>query len=210
VSLIKFRQNARCVSKAHSGFFLGDCVVLYTIISLIVDTVASVLAGVLLLRFWMQAVRVRPPSTVAQFTFQLTDWLVRPLRRILPGVGGYDWASLAGAALVAILAATIDSWAAGSVSLTAILLLSMPRLMQWIFYGLMGLILIGAVLSWVNPHAPMAPFIQALSDPLLRPLRRIIPLIGNIDLTPLVALIILQIALRLVDMLILQLAGVGG
>jgi YggT family protein len=180
--------------------------VLYTILFLIVDTVASILAGILLLRFWMQAVRVRPPSTVAQFTFQLTDWLVRPLRRIVPGIGGYDWASLVGAALVAILAVTIDAWIAGSISLQTILLLSMLHLVQWAFYGLMGLILIGVVFSWINPYAPMAPFIQALGDPLLRPLRRIIPSIGGLDLTPMVALILLQIALRLVDMLVLQLA----
>jgi YggT family protein len=77
--------------------------------------------------------------------------------------------------------------------------------MQWVFYGLMGLILIGVVFSWVNPYAPMAPFVRALTDPMLRPLRRIIPLIGSIDVTPLVALVILQIALRLIDMLILQL-----
>jgi YggT family protein len=185
---------------------LGEYAVLYSILSLIVNTVAGVLAGILLLRFWMQAVRVRPPNTVAQVTFQLTDWLVRPLRRIVPGVGGYDWASLVGVVLVAILSVTIDVWMTGSISLQAILLLSMLHLMQWIFYGLMGLILIGVVFSWINPYAPMAPFIQALSDPMLRPLRRIIPLIGSIDLTPLVALVLLQIALRLVDMLILQLA----
>ena len=70
---------------------------MFSIVMLIVDTVASVLGGVLLLRFWMQAIRVRPPSTIAQFTFQLSDWLVRPLRRVVPGIGGYDWASLIGA-----------------------------------------------------------------------------------------------------------------
>ena len=52
---------------------------LIVILTLIVDTIATLLGGVLLLRFWMQAVRVRPPSSVAQFTFQLSDWLVRPL-----------------------------------------------------------------------------------------------------------------------------------
>ena len=58
---------------------------LNSILTLIVDTVAAVLGGVLLLRFWMQVVRVRPPAALGQFTFQLTDWLVRPLRRVLPG-----------------------------------------------------------------------------------------------------------------------------
>jgi YggT family protein len=179
--------------------------VLYGILSLIIDTAAGVLGGILLLRFWMQAVRVRPPIAVAQFTFQLTDWLVKPLRRVLPGVGGYDWASMAGAVIVVVASITIDVWLAGSVSPQIILLLSMLRLMQWVFYGLMGLILIGVVFSWVNPYAPMAPFVQALTDPMLRPLRRFIPLVGSIDLTPLVALLLLQIALRLIDMVILRL-----
>jgi len=67
------------------------------ILKLIVDTAAGVLGGVLLLRFWMQVIRVRPPASVAQFTFTLSDWLVRPLRRLVPGMGGFDWASLLGA-----------------------------------------------------------------------------------------------------------------
>ena len=64
---------------------------------MIVNAVASFLGGILLLRFWMQAVRVRPPTMVAQFTYAITDWLVKPLRRVVAGFGGYDWASLIGA-----------------------------------------------------------------------------------------------------------------
>jgi YggT family protein len=180
---------------------LGETTVLYSIFTLIVDTVASVLAGVLLLRFWMQVVRVRPPSSLAQFTFQLTDWLVRPLRRVLPGIGGYDWASLVGAFLIAVLSMAIDVWLVSQLPIQMILLLSVLRLLQWMFYGLMGLILIEVVFSWVNPHAPLAPFVRALNDPLMRPLRRIIPLIGNVDLSPLVALILLRIGLQLVSVI---------
>jgi YggT family protein len=176
--------------------------VLYSIFTLIVDTVASVLAGVLLLRFWMQVVRVRPPASVAQFTFQLTDWLVRPLRRVLPGIGGFDWASLIGAFLIAVLSTVLDIWLVSQLSVQTVLLLSVLRLVQWVFYGLMGLIVIEAIFSWVNPNAPLAPFVQALNEPLLWPLRRIIPLIGNIDLTPLVALILLRVGLQLVSVLI--------
>jgi YggT family protein len=66
----------------------------------------------------------------------------------------------------------------------------------------MGLILIGAVFSWVNPHAPLAPFIQALNEPILNPIRKVIPLIGNIDLSPLVALVLLRICLQLTSYVI--------
>lgn len=175
---------------------------LNSILTLIVDSVAGVLGGVLLLRFWMQVVRVRPPMSIGQFTFQLTDWLVRPLRRLFPGLGGYDWASLIGAWLVIIVAVAIDLAVVSRFSAEFLLVLSLLRFFEWIFYGFMGLLIVEAIFSWVNPHAPLAPFIRALNDPLLRPLRRVVPLIGNIDLTPLVALILLRIALMLVTTII--------
>jgi YggT family protein len=162
------------------------------ILKLIVDTVATILGGILLLRFWMQAIRVRPPASVAQFTFTLTDWLVRPLRRIVPGVGGYDWASLIGAFLVVLLATSIVLIA--GVSGEAMFLLALYRFFTWIIYGFIALLIIEAIFSWVNPHAPLAPFVRALNDPLLRPLRRVVPLVGGLDLSLLVALILLQIA----------------
>ncbi len=170
-----------------------------SIVMLIVDTAASVLAGVLLLRFWMQAIRVRPPAAVAQFTFQLSDWLVRPLRRIVPGVGGYDWASLLGAFLIVLLASSV-LFIAGFPPET-VLLMALHRFLNWVLYGFMALLVIEAIFSWINPHAPTAPFIRALNEPLLRPIRRVVPLVGGLDLSLLVALILLQIAQLLLGML---------
>ena len=161
------------------------------ILKLIVDTAAGVLGGVLLLRFWMQVTRVRPPASVAQFTFTVSDWLVRPLRRIVPGAGGYDWASLIGAFLV-VLAATSILLLWGT-SGQAVVLIALFRFLDWILYGFMGLLIIEVIFSWINPHAPLAPFVHALNDPLLRPLRRVIPPLGGLDLTVLVALILIQI-----------------
>lgn len=179
---------------------------LNSILTLIVDTVAAVLGGVLLLRFWMQVVRVRPPTSLGQFTFQLTDWLVRPLRRVLPGVGGYDWASLIAACLVIVIAVAINLAVVSRFAPQVLVLLSLLRFFEWVFYGFIGLIIVEAIFSWVNPHAPLAPFIRALNDPLMRPLRRVVPLIGNIDLTPLVALVLLRIALMLVTEVVMSLA----
>lgn len=167
---------------------------------MIVDTIASVFGGVLLLRFWMQAVRVRPPMQLAQFTFQLSDWLVRPLRRVVPGVGGYDWASFIGAFLVVLLASMVLLIA--GYPFQVVLLMALQRFLQWILYGFMALLIIEAIFSWVNPHAPLAPFVRALNEPLLRPLRRVVPLVGGLDLSLLVALILLQIAQALVAALL--------
>jgi YggT family protein len=169
-----------------------------SIVMLIVNAIATLLGGALLLRFWMQAIRVRPPSSVAQFTFQLSDWLVRPLRRIVPGVGGYDWASLIGAFLIVLLATSVmfvAGWTAQMVAVAAL-----ERFLQWILYGFMALLVVEAIFSWINPHAPLAPFVRALNEPLLRPIRRVVPLVGNLDLSLLVALILLQIAQLLLGM----------
>ncbi|OEZ96579.1 YggT family protein [Duganella phyllosphaerae] len=165
---------------------------LVTILKLIVDAIAVLLGSALLLRFWMQAIRVRPPAQVAQFTFQLSDWLVRPMRRVVPGMGGYDWASLIGAFLVVLLASCVYFLAGWSVQM--VLLVALERFLSWILYGFMALLVIEVIFSWINPNAPLAPFIRALNEPLLRPIRKVVPLIGNLDLSVLVALILLQIA----------------
>jgi len=163
------------------------------ILQLIVDTVASVLGGVLLLRFWMQAIRVRPPASVAQFTFTLSDWLVKPLRRLVPGAGGYDWASLIGAFLVVLLATSLLLLFGATGE--QVFVLALARFLKWIIYGFIALLIIEAIFSWVNPHAPLAPFVHDLNAPLLRPIRRVVPPLGGLDMSVLVAVLLLQIAL---------------
>jgi YggT family protein len=161
------------------------------ILQLIVDAVAGVLGGVLLLRFWMQVTRVRPPASVAQFTFTLSDWLVRPLRRLVPGMGGFDWASLIGAFLVVLVASSVPLLAGAPGAW--VLASAVVRFIDWIIYGLMGLLIVEVIFSWVNPNAPLAPFVRALNFPLLRPIRRVVPAIGGIDFSVLIALVLLQI-----------------
>ena len=172
---------------------------MFSIIALIINTIASMLGGILLLRFWMQAIQVRPPATVGQFAFQLTNWLVHPLRRVVPGVGGYDWASLLGAFLVMLLASLLVL--VQGAPLTAVLLIAVQRLLNAMLFGFMALLIIEAIFSWINPQAPLAPFVRALNEPLLRPLRRVVPLVGGIDLSLLAALILLQVAQMVVGMI---------
>lgn len=174
----------------------------YSIFNLIVDTVATLLAGLLLLRFWMQAVRVRPPLSLSQFMFRLTDWLVLPLRRVLPGLGGYDWASLVGACLVGLLSIALQLAVRSVFAVEPWLLLSALSIVHWILYGLIILLFVDVIFSWVNPHAPLAPMVRAMNEPLMRPLRRFIPPVGGVDLSPLVAFLILRIAVFLADNLI--------
>lgn len=180
---------------------------LHGIFTFVVDTVAGLFAGFLLLRFWMQAQRVRPPAGLAQSIFQITDWLVHPIRRLIPGLGGYDWASLIATFLVALLSMLINFWLLSAVSFPLIMLLAVFKMLQWILYGFMALLVLEAVFSWVNPHAPFAPFIRTLNNPVLTPLRRLIPALGGIDFSPMIALIILQVLNRLLSELLPALIG---
>jgi YggT family protein len=74
-----------------------------------------------------------------------------------------------------------------------VVLYALFRFLNWIIFGFMGLLIIEVVFSWINPHAPLAPFVHALNDPLLRPIRRVVPPVGGIDFSVLIALILLQI-----------------
>lgn len=170
---------------------------LTSILTLILDVVASTLGFLFWLRFWCQAVRVRPPSPFGDFIVRLTDWLVRPLRRVVPGVAGYDWASLVAAFLVALAFAAITTALGNRFMPGAVLALALYQLLSWILYSLMGALIIEIVFSWVNPNAPLAPFVRALNAPVMRPFRRILPPIAGVDLSPILAFIVLRIALYL-------------
>lgn len=176
---------------------------LTSILNLIVDAVASLLGILFWLRFWSQAVRVRPPSPIGEFTIKLTDWLVKPLRKIIPGVAGFDWASLVGAFVIAVAYAAIAVTLTGAFRAEAVLPLALYQLISWILYSLMGALIIEVIFSWVNPHAPMAPFIRALNEPVMRPFRRVLPPIAGVDLSPILAFIVLRIALALAASLFL-------
>jgi YggT family protein len=176
--------------------------VIQSIFSLVIDTIATIFAGLLLLRFWMQAVRVRPPYAMGQFIFRLTDWLVLPMRKLLPGVAGYDWASLIGACLVLLASLAIQLGVRSAFAVDQWLLLSLLALVHAIAYGLIGLIVLEVILSWVNPHAPIAPTVRALTDPLLGLFRRVLPAIGGIDLSPVLAFLALRIMVFIAESLI--------
>ncbi len=176
-----------------------------SIFNLVIDTMATIVAGLLLIRFWMQAVRVRPPFSLGQFIFRLTDWLVLPLRKLLPGMGGYDWASLTGACVVLLASAAIQLGVRSAFAVDAWLLRSLLALVHAIAYGLIGLIFLEVILSWVNPQAPIAPTVRALTEPVLRPFRRVLPAIAGIDLSPVLAFLALRILVFVVESVVYDL-----
>ena len=171
---------------------------LYQITSLLLEVVAGLLAGTCLLRLYMQYQRipmsVRSGNPLAKFIFALTDWLVLPLRRLIPAVGRWDMASLVGAFLIQ-LAQFLILWGITGMAanLLSVVVLAGFGLVRMAISGMTVLIIIYAVLSWVQTRSVAADFLERLVMPLLIPIRRVMPLIGGIDLSPLVLLLILQV-----------------
>ena len=170
-------------------------------IAFALDALFHLFIMAVLVRFWMQALRAPFRNPIAQFTIALTDWAVRPLRRVIPGVLNLDWASFV-VALVAelVLQLLLVLLAAGTVSGEAIpvlVFLAFVKLIRLSIYVFMGAIIVQAVLSWVNPHHPMGPFFQSLTRPFLRPFQRAVPPIGGVDITPVLVLIAFQLLLML-------------
>ena len=168
----------------------------------LIQTLGNLFAIAALLRFLMQLHRVPFTNPFAQFIYAVTNFAVRPLRRIVPGFMGQDWASLLVALLVEFGVVVAGYWLAdypftlaGPRVWPIFLGLASVRLASLAVYLLIGLTLVRAVLSWVNPYTPLAPLLQAVTQRFLQPLRRVVPLLGNVDLAPLILLVICQLLL---------------
>jgi YggT family protein len=175
------------------------------VVLLILNTAVGFLTLMLLARFFMQWQRVSFRNQIGQFVVATTDWLVRPLRRVIPGLMGFDLASLLPAWVLETLLVFVELWLRGAplgentlAVVLGVLGLGLLELVRMAIYLVIAVVLMSAVLSWVNPHAPAAAVFHNLSAPFLRPFRRIIPPIANVDLSPLVLLLVLQIVLMVV------------
>lgn len=175
---------------------------LYDIFLLICDVICSIQASVLLIRFWIQVIQVRPPLPVSKILLQLSDWIVQPINRVLPNIKNYNLASLVGAFLVAILSMALVVKLNILFNLKWLIVFSIIRFIQWILHSFIVLLLIEALLSWINPYTAFALFIRTLNEPLLHLVRKITPSIKNFDLSLLVALILLQVISRIISMFI--------
>jgi YggT family protein len=171
------------------------------IILFILDTVCGFMTLALLVRFAMQWARVPFRNPLGQFIVAVTDWMVRPLRRLIPGLFGLDMASLFLAWLWQVayqgiaLGFTGVLVAVSAAPAIVVALLALLEVAKISLYLVIGAVIVSAVFSWVNPYAPLADVFNTLTRPLLRPFRRVIPAVGGVDLSPLALLLVLQIAL---------------
>lgn len=172
---------------------------LYQIASFLLDVVGGLLTGACLLRLYMQAQRISFSNPVGGLVFALTDWLILPLRKVIPPVGRWDMSSLVAAVLLQLVQYFLLALLLGAVGAASawawLPWLALFGLARVAVSGLIGLLIVYAVMSWVQARSPLSDVIARLCEPVLRPLRRIIPLVGGIDLSPLAALVLLQVVM---------------
>lgn len=171
-------------------------------IAFLLDTFLGLFALALLLRFYLQAVRAPVRNPISNFVAALTDFAVRPARRFIPGLWGYDLSSLVLAwvvqiALVALVALVQGHDFAGSPGATTVGLagLAAVKVLRLLVYVVLVATIIHALLSWINPYSPAAPILSAMTRPFMQVFQRRIPAIGGIDLSPLFVLVVCQIIL---------------
>ena len=168
----------------------------------LIETLFGIFVFLLLLRFYMQLLRAPFRNPVGEFVAALTNWMVLPARRMVPGLFGVDLATLVLAWLAEGLMWVLLLWLRGlslsgvpGVAFGALAALAAIELVRLSIYLLIGVILVQVIISWVNPSAPLAPIFNELTRPFYRVFRRFIPPIGNIDLSPLFVLVIAQMLL---------------
>ncbi|MEK1940640.1 MAG: YggT family protein [Pseudomonas sp.] len=170
----------------------------------ILQTLGSMYLLIVLLRFILQLVRANFYNPLCQFIVRATQPLLKPLRKIIPGFGGLDIASLVLAILLQFILIAL------TILLTYGVFANPVQMLIWSLIGITALFLkvfffaliISVILSWVaqGSHNPGVELINQICEPVLSPIRRILPSMGGLDLSPIFAFL----ALKLLDMLVIQ------
>lgn len=183
------------------------------VLHFIINIAFSLFGIALIIRAWIYAIRLHPFNPYSQAVLRVTDWMVLPIRRVVSPGNRIDWPSLIACWLTALVFLLLTWWVlTGQLplvdSLPPALLAAVFTVLKWAFNVILWLTLIQAILSWVNPLAPVMPVLHTLTAPLLDPIRRILPNLGGFDLSPLVLLIIAQVAMMFLQHFAFRLFGV--
>lgn len=177
-------------------------------LTFVLSSVAGFFTFLLLARFVMQWARAPFRNPIGQFVITLTGWMVRPARRVIPTAWGHDLPSLVLAWLMQVIYLGVINAIGGSIhpGVSPVAIIALVAVFETASIAcnlVIVVVIISALLSWINPHAPIAPVINAVAGPMLRPFQRVIPLIGGIDLSP----IALFFAVKLVGVGLASLRG---
>jgi len=158
----------------------GSFAMLGLALQFLLETFLGLFALALLLRFFLQWLRAPVRNPFSHFLAALTNWIVLPARRVIPGLWGLD------------LATVVLAWLTEVVLIGFLGVVQLAKLSLWI---LMVAVVAQAILSWVSPYSPVMPLMNSLVRPFLRVFQKRIPPVGNVDLSPLFVLVACQLLL---------------
>ena len=167
----------------------------------LVHTIFGLIMLVFMLRFIMQLVRADFHNPVSQFVVKVTNPVLRPLRRFIPGLFGMDLASVLVLVVLQVGELFLVAMILGvAIQPAGLVVMSIAELLDLALKVFLFSILIQVILSWVNPHGhnPVAGLLYSITEPLLRPARRLLPAIGGFDLSPILVIVGLQLISMLV------------
>ncbi|MGI2168954.1 YggT family protein [Shewanella sp. MF05960] len=168
----------------------------------LINTVFDLYLMVVILRFWLQLAKADFYNPFSQFVVKATQPIVAPMRRVLPSIGSIDTSSILLALIVVIVKMLVLTFIAGAgVDILTILLFSVVSVLKNAGVLLFWMLLIRAILSWFNQgYNPVVMIMTQLTEPILAPVRKILPSLGGLDLSVLVVFI----AMNFLNMLFAQ------
>ncbi len=163
---------------------------------LLVNALAGFFLFVVLLRFLLQAVRADFYNPISQFVVKATNPFIVPLRKVIPGFGGFDWAAIALLIIVQIIAITLSLLIAGyglpydSIAIWAVLGTS-GLFLKLYFWGL----LISIIASWLAPQSynPALMLLRQILEPVMAPIRKVLPDMGGLDISPIILFLVINV-----------------
>jgi YggT family protein len=172
---------------------------LTTALNFLITTVLNLLTMLFLLRFVLQLVRASFNNPLSQMVVTLTNFAVKPIRKILPSWGKFDLSTLFLAILTQFLLQMCLVWlrdfplsVAGQSVWAGIVGMSFLGVFRTFLDIFFYALLLQVILSWVNPQSPVSGVLNSLTKPILGPIQRVLPTASGIDFSPIVALIFLQ------------------
>lgn len=163
----------------------------------LIGLVTTIVGSVLILRAYLWSQAVSPSNPVMRFSWKMTDWLVNPISYVIKPRGDWDWSSLAAALLVAVVQVVVGRSLTGfPVSIEGFLLAPIAMIVRWSCDILIWALVIYVIASFLR--SPYFGVLDYLVAPFLRPLRRLVPLIGRFDVTPIILFLLLTLLLRIV------------
>ena len=169
-------------------------------LSFTVETILGLYLIIIILRFLFQLFQVDFRNPVSQMVVMLTNTPLKLLRQFIPGFFGIDLASVVLALIIGVMKTALLLTLSGiPFNFPGALVLTLAEIINISVWIMIIAILVSAILSWVAPrsHNPAIRIVTEISEPVLRPFRRIIPSMSGIDLSPLLALLILNLSLKL-------------